>query len=99
MPICLINFKIVVKITQILKWSILLKNRQKMALPNKLPNKIEITYKAICEDNYASNRELAERTNQSERTVRNHIAELKKLNYIKRVDSKKNGHWEIIDKS
>lgn len=50
MPICLINFKIIVKITQIFKWSILLKNRQKMALPNKLPNKIEKNMKKRTEN-------------------------------------------------
>ena len=65
-------------------------------LPNKLPNKLEITYKAIREDSNATNQELANRTKQSERTVRNHIEELKQLNYIKRIGSKKTGHWEII---
>lgn len=70
-------------------------------LPNKLPNKllnnVAITYKAICDDVYATNQEIAFRANQSERTVRNHIEQLKNLNYIKRSGSKKTGHWEIID--
>lgn len=65
-------------------------------LPSKLPSNIEITYKAICENNKASNKELADKTNQSERTIRNHTAKLKELNYIKRVGSDKTGHWEII---
>lgn len=39
---------------------------------------------------------MADKTNQSERTIRNHTAKLKELNYIKRVDSNKNGLWEII---
>ena len=62
-------------------------------LPSKLPSNLEITYKAICEDNHASNQELAIRTNQSERTIRNHTAKLKELNYIKRVGS--DNYWEI----
>ena len=66
-------------------------------LPSKLPSNLEITFKAICEDNYASNQELGIKTNQSERTIRNHTAKLKKLNYIKRVGSDKTGHWEIIE--
>lgn len=65
-------------------------------LPNKLPNNLEATYRAICEDNNATNQEIANRTNQAERTVRNHIEKLKELNYIKRAGSKKTGHWEII---
>ena len=66
-------------------------------LPSKLPSNLEITFKAICEDNYASNQELGIKTNQSERTIRNHTAKLKELNYIKRVGSDKTGHWEIIE--
>ncbi|MGN0738594.1 MAG: winged helix-turn-helix transcriptional regulator [Treponema sp.] len=65
-------------------------------LLGKFPSNLEITYKAICEDNHASNQELALRTNQSERTIRNHTAKLKELNYIKRVGSEKTGHWEIL---
>ena len=65
-------------------------------LPCKLPSNLEITYKAICENNHASNKELAAQTNQSERTIRNHTAKLKELNYIKRVGSDKTGYWEII---
>lgn len=64
--------------------------------PSKLPSKIEITFKAICDDNYASNQELAVRTNQSERTIRNHTSKLKEMNFIKRVGPDKGGHWEII---
>ncbi len=64
--------------------------------PSKLPSKIEITFKAICDDNYASNQELAVRTNQSERTIRNHTSKLKEMNFIKRVGSDKGGHWKII---
>lgn len=65
-------------------------------LPGKLPSNLEITYKAICENNHASNKELAAQTNQSERTIRNHTAKLKELNYIKRVGSDKTGYWEIV---
>ena len=65
-------------------------------LPCKLPSNLEITYKAICENNHASNKELAAQTNQSERTIRNHTAKLKELNYIKRVGSDKTGYWEIV---
>ena len=64
--------------------------------PSKLPSKIEITFKAICDDNYASNQELAVRTNQSERTIRNHTSKLKEMNFIKRVGPDKGGHWKII---
>ena len=64
-------------------------------LPNKLPNNLEATYRAICEDNNATNQEIANRTNQAERTVRNHIEKLKELNYIKRAGSKKN--WSLGD--
>ena len=31
--------------------------------PSKLPSNLEITYKAICEDTYVSNYDLAIRTN------------------------------------
>ena len=65
-------------------------------LPTNLPSNLEITYKAICEDIYATNQELAARTNQSERSIRNHTAKLKELNYIKRIGADKNGHWEIV---
>ena len=65
-------------------------------LPSKLPGKLEATFRAICEDTHASNQELAVRTNQSERTIRNHTAKLKDLNYIKRVGSDKTGYWEIL---
>ncbi|WP_303919401.1 HTH domain-containing protein [Treponema berlinense] len=65
-------------------------------LPSKLPSNLEITYKAICEDNHDSNKELADKTNQSERTIRNHTAKLKELNCIKRVGSDKTGYWEIL---
>ena len=65
-------------------------------LPSKLPSKLETTFRAICEDNHASNQELAARTNQSERTIRNHTAKLKELKYIKRVGSDKTGYWEIV---
>lgn len=65
-------------------------------LPNKLPNNLEATYRAICEYNNATNQEIANRTNQAEGTVRNHIEKLKELNYIKRIGSKKTGHWEIV---
>lgn len=68
------------------------------SLPSKLPSNIEITYKAICDDPHASNQELAVRTNQSERTIRNHTAKLKEMNFIKRIGSDKTGHWEIVDK-
>ena len=65
-------------------------------MPTNLPSNLEITYKAICEDIYATNQELADRTNQSERSIRNHTAKLKELNYIKRIGADKNGHWEIV---
>ncbi len=65
-------------------------------LPTNLPSNLEFTYKAICEDIYATNQELADRTNQSERSIRNHTAKLKELNYIKRIGADKNGHWEIV---
>ena len=65
-------------------------------LPSKLPSNLEITYKAICENNKASNQELAVKTNQSERTIRNHTSKLKELNYIKRIGSDKSGYWEIL---
>lgn len=65
-------------------------------LPSKLPSNLEVTFRAICEDSHASNQELATRTNQSERTIRNHTAKLKELNYIKRVGSDKTGYWEIV---
>ena len=64
-------------------------------LLGKLPSNLEITYKAICENNHASNKELAAQTNQSERTIRNHTAKLKELNYIKRVGSDKTELLEI----
>ena len=76
-----------------------MENGQKLPgkLPTNLPSNLKITYKAICEDIYATNQELADRTNQSERSIRNHTAKLKKLNYIKRIGADKNGHWEIVN--
>ncbi len=65
-------------------------------LLGKLPSNLELTFRVICEDSHASNQELAARTNQSERTIRNHTAKLKELNYIKRVGSDKTGYWEIV---
>ena len=65
-------------------------------LPSKLASNLEVTFRAICEDSHASNQELATKTNQSERTIRNHTAKLKELNYIKRVGSDKTGYWEIV---
>lgn len=45
-------------------------------LLGNLSGNLEITFKAICEDNYALNQELAIRTNQSERTIRNNTAKI-----------------------
>lgn len=41
-------------------------------LLGKLPDNLEITYKAICENNKASNKEFADKTNQSERTIQSY---------------------------
>lgn len=64
---------------------------------DELPNKSQETYFVICNNTKATNAEIAILTEQSQRTVRNHIEELKKLNLIRRVGAKKNGYWQIIE--
>lgn len=41
--------------------------------------------------------ELAKLCNLGKTTVDNAISNLKKLNYIKRVGSNKNGYWEVLN--
>ena len=66
-------------------------------LPSNLPNKLKATYEAILTNNRATNLKLAAMTNQSERTIRNHTNELKKIGYINRVGPPKSGYWEVLE--
>jgi len=78
-----------------------LKNEQAEELPNKLPSKlsesINKTLKTIKKNPYITIRELSETLALSERTIKNHLAMLKKTELIIRIGSDKTGYWEIQD--
>ena len=61
----------------------------------EVPNKIAKTYYAIKQNPNATNNNLSETLGISDRSVREHISELKRLGLIERSGSKKNGYWEI----
>ena len=71
-------------------------NEQAEELPSKLPSKLpksaQTTLKAIIENPDITIRELNETLALSERTIKNHLAILKKAGFISRVGSDKTGH-------
>ena len=52
---------------------------------------------AIRSDSTANYQQLAQALGVSEATVKRHILDLKQRNRLRRVGSKKTGHWEIIE--
>ena len=71
-------------------------NKCPVKLPSKCPVNAQKTYIAIAENPNATILQLSELTGFSERTIKNHQAELKKAGVIKRIGSDKSGHWEIM---
>ena len=65
--------------------------------PKELPKQAEATFIAIKNNPYATNDELAYILGISSRAVRNHIAVLKKVGFIRRGGSRTKGYWEIVD--
>lgn len=52
--------------------------------------------KIIAEDSNITQKEIAKRIEKSERTVKNKIASLKEKGYIRRVNGKRYGTWEVL---
>ena len=65
--------------------------------PKELPKQAEATLIAIKNNPYATNDELAYILGISSRAVRNHIAVLKKVGFIRRGGSRTKGYWEIVE--
>lgn len=65
--------------------------------PKELPKQAEATFIAIKNNPYATNDELAYILGISSRAVRNHIAVLKKVGFIRRGGSRTKGYWEIVE--
>lgn len=47
-------------------------------------------------ENLNIKKEIANRIGKSERTVKNKVASLKDKGYIRRVNGKRNGKWEVL---
>lgn len=52
--------------------------------------------KIITENPDITQKEIAQRILKSERTVKNKIASLKAKGYIRRMNGKRNGRWEVL---
>lgn len=52
--------------------------------------------KLIIENPNIKQKEIANRIGKSERTVKNKVASLKDKGYIRRVNGKRNGKWEVL---
>lgn len=52
--------------------------------------------KLIMENPNVTQKEIANRIGKSERTVKNRIASLKEKRYIRRLNGKRNGKWEVL---
>ena len=50
----------------------------------------------IMENPNITQKEIASRIDKSERTVKNKVASLKEKGYIRRLNGKRNGKWEIL---
>lgn len=53
----------------------------------------------IMENPNITQKEIADRVGKSERTIKNKVASLKEKGYIKRLNGKRNGKWEVCIKS
>ena len=65
-------------------------------LPKEIPKVAQKTFEAICSDPYATLAELGLKVGVSDRSIKTHIALLKKGKIIRRVGGKTHGHWKII---
>lgn len=54
--------------------------------------------KLIVENSNITQKEIANRIGKSERTVKNKVASLKEKGYIRRLNGKRNGKWEVLIK-
>lgn len=52
--------------------------------------------KLIIENPNIAQKEIANRIGKSERAVKNRVASLKEKGYIRRLNGKRNGKWEIL---
>ena len=52
--------------------------------------------KLIIENPNITQKEIANRIGKSERTVKNKVALLKEKGYIRRLNGKRNGKWEVL---
>lgn len=50
----------------------------------------------IVENPNITQKEIANRIGKSERTVKNKVASLKEKGYIRRLNGKRNGKWEVL---
>ena len=66
-------------------------------LPRCCPDVAQNTYMAIVNHPDYTIKMLADYTNQSERTIKNHQSMLKEAGLIVRVGSDRNGYWKILD--
>ena len=64
-------------------------------VPKEIPESVRRTYDAIVENPRLTIKELSERLEISDRTIKKHIAYLKEENLIERVGGKTHGHWQI----
>ena len=64
-------------------------------VPKEISESVRRTYDAIAENPRLTTNELAKRLGISDRTIKNHIAYLKKENLIERVGGKTHGHWQV----
>lgn len=65
-------------------------------LPSKLPKAAQKILEGITQNPSVTIRQLSEDLSLSERTIKNHLALLKKLGLMIRVGSDKTGYWEMV---
>ena len=65
-------------------------------LPKEIHEVAQKTFEAICSDPYATLAKLSSIVGISDRSIKTHIALLKKAEIIRRVGGKTHGHWEVI---
>ncbi|MCF7908173.1 MAG: HTH domain-containing protein [Candidatus Omnitrophica bacterium] len=52
---------------------------------------------AIEADSFIKTYEIADQIQLSQRTVENAIAKLKEEGFLKRIGSRKSGHWDVLE--
>jgi len=55
-----------------------------------------VILKMMIENLNITQKDLAKRIEKSERTVKNKVASLKEKGYIRRMNGKRNGKWEVL---